>query len=141
MARVMSLDYGRKRIGLAVTDETQLFVRPLAQVDFNRKDSWEMLSSLIRANAPEKIVIGNPDCGEGVNESIRQEITDFRKHLEKLFPKITFFFFDEAYSSQEAELILSKGKPNHTRPQKNKANRKNLDSTAAAVILERYLEG
>ena len=135
MARIMAIDYGRKRIGLAITDETQFLITPLEQVKFNKKDSWELLFSLIQTNNPHQIIIGNPDLQN--QNIIRQEILDFKLRLNKLFPKICFTFVDESYSSVEANnLLIELGSYGYKNRKKKK---KKIDSIAAAVILQQFL--
>ncbi len=136
MARMMAIDYGRKRVGLAVTDEVHRLITPLAQVQFNQKNSWAELFHVIQENNPQKIIIGDPDSQ--TNQQVRQEILDFKKKLGKLFPKITFTFFDESYSSKEAKDIVIELSGYGFKKVKKRKDK--LDSVAAALILQRYLE-
>ena len=136
MARMIAIDYGRKRIGLAVTDEIHKLITPLSQIQFNQKNSWTELFRAIQENHPQKIIIGDPDFQK--NQQVRQEILDFTKKLRKLFPEVIFTFVDESYSSKEAREILSEINGYGLKKIKKKKNK--LDSIAAALILQRYLK-
>ena len=135
MSRIMAIDFGRKRIGLALTDETELIIRPLNQIIFNRKGSWLNIQHSVEQHSPQKIIIGQPWISSKAGGPLAKEINEFKTHLQKLFPSIEMTLFDEDYSSKEAEAILKK---NAARGQKHR--KKKTDSVAAAIILRRYLD-
>ena len=134
MSSIMAIDFGRRRIGLAVTDETRLVIRPLDQIIFNRKNSWSNIQHSVERHSPQKIIIGEPCIPPGTSSPLTKEINEFKTHLQKLFPSIEIILFDESYSSKEADVILKK---NATRRQDHR--KKKIDSVAAAVFLKRYL--
>ena len=141
MPRIMAIDFGRKRVGFAVTDETSLTIRPLEQVFFNQRESWNNIRKSIKKYSPQKIIIGWPGYPPGVSSpfneksgSVTKEIGEFKRHLEKLFPAVEIIFFDEEDSSKEAGVILRETKKSL------KQKKARIDSIAAAIILRKYLE-
>ena len=138
MPPIMAIDFGRKKIGLAVTDETKTLIKPLGKITFNQKNSWSRIQNNIQEYSPEKILIGLPGYEayglSGNTHPLVKEIREFKTHLQKLFPLTQIAFFEEERSSKEAKIILEEiGK-------KPSRLNKELDSVAAAVILRQYLD-
>lgn len=131
--KIMCLDYGDARIGIAFSDFLQITSNPYEIYHtVDRQKDLEYLSSLAHNNNVGLIVIGMPYSLEG-EENSRTEITrQFGEEL-KQFSKINVEYEDERLSSYEAEEILKRKK---VPPQERK---KQLDSLSAAIILEAYL--
>ena len=132
--RILGLDYGEKRIGVAICDELGFTAqgRPTI-IRKNKKHDWEILGSLIRDDKVEKIVIGYPVRIDG-SEGIQCEKVDrFAALMEA-----TFFLpvvkWPETLSTKEAEEILINS---GVRWEKRK---KMVDKLAACVILQGYLD-
>ena len=132
--RILGLDYGEKRIGVAICDELGFTAqgRPTI-IRKNKKHDWEILGSLIRDDKVEKIVIGYPVRIDG-SEGIQCEKVDrFAALMEA-----TFFLpvvkWPETFSTKEAEKILINS---GVRWEKRK---KMVDKLAACIILQGYLD-
>ena len=129
--RILAIDYGRKKIGLAVTDETQIAITRLFQLKQSHSDFWKKLLNTIHSIEPVKIILGIP--GDPGIDAISREILDFRQYLLKRFPDIEILLWDESYSSIEAERVLKQLKI------KRKQKKKEIDSMSAAILLQRYM--
>jgi putative Holliday junction resolvase len=132
--RVLAVDYGRRRIGLALSDELGLIARPLATlVRVNRQNDLRRLREACRTHGVTHIIVGHPlhmtgEAGEMANEAAR-----FAARLEKEIG-IGVELVDERLTSWEAEQALAETKSSARR------RRKSLDDVAAAVLLRDYLE-
>ncbi len=128
MKSILSIDFGRKNIGFAISDLKGISIQPLPTLKFQKKMFWQNLTDLIMKHTPLKIVLGFP------NSILNQEIFDFKRHLEKIIsPNITVHLINEDYSTQEAKQIQSLLYSN-----KKIKKEKNLDSIAASVLLKRF---
>ena len=133
MSRYISIDYGEKRIGVAVTDQLKMFVTPYTTIE-NRSEDW-VFSELLKIFSEqriERVIIGLPLNIEGEDTP---KTTEVRVFFQKLTEKtnLPLILWDERYSTSEAnEFLISKG----INWQKSKEI---VDQIAAAVILESYL--
>ena len=133
--RILGLDYGEKRIGVAVCDELGLTAQGLPTlIRKTKKHDLEILSSLIRNYAVERIVIGYPfrlDGSEGIQ---CEKVNRFARLLDKTF-SLPVVKWSETLSTKEAEeILISSG----VRWQKRKEK---VDQLAACLILQNYLDG
>jgi putative holliday junction resolvase len=135
--RVLAVDYGRKRIGLALSDELGLTAQPLATlVRVNRQTDLRRLREACRAHGVAHIIVGHPlhmtgDAGEMADEAAR-----FAARLEKE-TGIGVELVDERLTSWEAKQTIAE---THSSASSKKRRRKPLDDVAAAVLLRDYLE-
>ncbi len=131
--RILAIDYGKKRIGIAVSDPLNLFAIPLVTLS-NDNNFFNELGKIISEKNVGKIVLGFPEREDGSKASIAGEIEKFKETLEKK-TGLVVVLFDERYSSSIAwERIIQ------TVPSKKKRRDKSrIDRGAAAVILEDYL--
>lgn len=131
--RILAVDYGRKRIGLALSDALGLTAQPLATlVRVNRQNDLRRLREACRTHGVTHIIVGHPlhmtgEAGEMANEAAR-----FAARLEKEIG-IGVELVDERLTSWEAEQMVAETKSSARR-------RKPLDDMAAAVLLRDYLE-
>lgn len=129
--RVMALDYGRRRIGLAVSDELQLTARPLATLKrINRRSDIRRLREMARAHAVGLIVVGHPLQLDGATGPMTAEVARFAARLAKELG-VPVESSDERLSSWEAEQFLREHSTGRRKP--------DLDQVAAAIILRDYL--
>jgi putative Holliday junction resolvase len=132
--RVLAVDYGRKRIGLALSDALGLTAQPLAILDrVNRQSDLRRLREACRTHGVTHIIVGHPvhmtgEAGEMANEAAR-----FAARLEKEIG-IQVELVDERLTSWEAEQTVAETKSSARR------RRRPLDDVAAAVLLRDYLE-
>ncbi|OIP63015.1 MAG: hypothetical protein AUK34_02485 [Ignavibacteria bacterium CG2_30_36_16] len=132
--RILSIDFGLKRIGLALTDPLKTFAYPFETIS-NDKNLWTKLSKVIQLQEIEKIVLGYPTKEDGSNSHITKNVLNFKTSLEKKF-QLEVILWDERYSSSIAQEIIIQ-----TVNKKSRRREKGLvDRGAAAVILQEYLD-
>jgi len=134
MARILGIDYGIKRVGIATTDELQIIVNPLKTVNTNT--FMEFLKMYLKDQVVEKIVFGFPTHKDGTPTYVVDEIKIFVKKFEKLFPSIVIDYQDENYTSVQAlDIMIQSGLSKKQRKDKSR-----LDRLSAVLILQRYLK-
>lgn len=132
------IDYGRRRIGTAVSDPLAMLARPKKMIDRNlTPDFHTEILSLLNEETPDELVIGLPlDIDDNETEMSR-EIREFADKLLQISPiKYPINFQDESYSSVKSQSILIK-----TKKKKKRAQKTCVDNTAACVILQEFLDG
>jgi putative Holliday junction resolvase len=134
MGRIMAFDYGRKRIGVAVTDPLQIIASPLTTINPSEIDGF--LLDYQKKEAVEEFVVGYPvQLNNKPSESVRY-INPFIKRLVKLFPGKPVHLVDERFTSKIAlQTIIDGGVKKKDRRTKALA-----DKISAALILETFLE-
>lgn len=131
--RIMCVDYGDARMGIAFSDLLQMIANPYETYKrVNEETDILHLTSLAKQQSVEKIILGMPYSMDGT-ENERTELTKQFGYKLNLASGICVDYFDERLSSHEAEEIL---KRNKVQP---KDRKKHLDQLAAAVILQSYL--
>ena len=133
MARIICIDYGGKRCGLAVTDPLQIIATALTTVD--TKDLFTYLAAYFAKEPVELILIGEPlnldDTPTHATPLVKKAIID----LEKKFPTIPIKTVDERYSSKNAvRAMVEMGMKKNDRRDK-----KTIDRVAATMLLQEYL--
>ncbi len=136
MKRVMALDVGFKKIGVAVSDPLLLTSRPYTIIHRkSNKETFEDLFKLINNLNVEKIIVGIPINAKGdetkIAEKIRKFISKFESFLKEQGKEIELEFVDESYSTMEAEELCRL---------LGKREKKEVDDIAAALILKEWLE-
>ena len=132
--RILSIDYGKKRTGLAVSDPLQMIAGSLATIE--TPELLAFLKNYFAKEKVEKIVIGYPKTLDNQPAEITSEIENFAQILKKEFPSIEIVFFDERFTSKMAfQTMLESGISKEKR--KNKAL---IDKISATIILQEYLE-
>lgn len=133
MARILGIDYGGKRTGLAVTDEMQIIVSPLDKV--STSDLLSYIQTYLSKNSVEKIVFGYPRHKDGNNTYLCAEIDSVIAQFEKLYPAIKLDTCDEDFSSRDGMRLMQQS----IKSRKKRQEKGNLDMYSAVVILRRYL--
>jgi putative holliday junction resolvase len=132
--RILAIDYGTKRIGLAQTDPLQLFASSVGT--FDRAGLFTTLQKMVDDNEIEKILVGYPLSGDNSSNAMTEVVDRFILELQLAFPTLCLETVDEHHSSQEArQILIASGKGKKARKEKGR-----LDSAAACVILRDYLE-
>lgn len=126
--RVLAIDYGRRRTGLAISDPERRFAFPLETVDRRRTDLRERLGEIHRERPFSTVVIGRPP-----REELIPEVEDLARWLEARFG-CEVVFWDEHYTSAEAERLLRE-----SGRRLSKENKHLIDALAAYIILAEYL--
>ncbi|MCD4746169.1 MAG: Holliday junction resolvase RuvX [Bacteroidales bacterium] len=134
MSRILAIDYGRKRVGLAVTDELKIIANALTTV--NTKDIINYLKEYISKENVECFVLGEPkQMNYQASESIKY-INPFLKVLKKEFPDIPIKRTDERFTSKIAsQTIIAAGLK-----KKDRQDKALIDKISATLILQSYLD-
>ena len=145
MSRVLAVDFGRKRIGLAISDETGIAITNLQQLSFTDPSFWDDFSKVISENEPSTLVIGKPLTLEGGESELQQQIDDFSTHTKRLFTNLEVVYFDERFTSRIAESVWQegrdlKGSRKKTSGKKRQQKSESFDSMAAHILLRSYLD-
>lgn len=130
MGRVLGIDFGTKRTGLAVTDPLKIIVRPLATVDTDNVLGF--LKEYTQSEAVEYFVCGHP--GSGHKETL-DSLLAFVEQLKSCFPDIPIVFQDEQLSSSRASALISRS----GLPRMKRRNKALIDQVSAVLILQEYL--
>lgn len=134
MSRILAIDYGQKRTGLAVTDTLQMIANGLTTVE--TKSLEEYIKGYISKEDVCTIVVGYPRQTNGEDSENMRRITPFVNRLRKLFPDKQIEMYDERFTSvlaHQAMLTSGIGK-------KARQNKGLVDQISATIILQDYLE-
>ncbi|WKK85050.2 Holliday junction resolvase RuvX [Marivirga arenosa] len=135
MPRVLSIDYGTKRVGLAVTDPLKIIASPLDTV--HSKDVIQYLQDYFQNEEVEAVVCGYPTNEEGEETDATRHVNAFINFFRKKFPTMPLHLQDESFSSQEAlQAMINSGSKRKQRSKKSG----NIDKVSAAIILQQFLE-
>lgn len=134
MARILALDYGKKRTGIAVTDPLQMIASPLTTVE--TQQLFEYLKDYVAKETVEKILIGLPLNLDGTDTDATAAVRHNIRRLKNSFPEIPIETVDEEYSSKEAAKAMAE----MGMKKKDRQEKGNLDMMAAALMLRRYLD-
>lgn len=133
MGRILSIDYGRKRTGLAVTDPLQIIAGGLATVATSELFEW--LQSYIEKEDVERIVIGEPRQPNGEPSENLARVQQFVNRWRKVVPSIPIEYYDERFTSVLAHQVMIDGGL-HKKARQNKGL---VDEISATIILEDYM--
>lgn len=134
MGRILAIDYGLKRTGIAVTDPLKIIASPLETVA--TKELWNFLKKYIGNEDVEAVVVGLPvdlkNRDTDATKSVRKFIVDFGKK----FPKVPLHNVDERFTSKMAfDAMVAGGMKQKDRRQKG-----NIDKISASIILQSFME-
>ena len=133
MGRLLALDVGEKRVGVALCDETQTLARPLLTLNrASKKEDFTRLAALCREHSIEKVIVGLPKTLRGEEGPQAQKVRRYAAELQAALD-LPIEFWDERYSSVDAQERLT------TSSRKARA-KGDIDSAAAAIILQEYLD-
>ena len=133
MGRIMAIDYGRKRCGIAVTDPLRIIANGLTTV--RACDLVAFIQDYVKKEEVDEIVVGEPkDMHNNPSESA-QYIEPFLKQLKKVLPDMTVKRFDERFTSVMAhQTMLDAGLS-----RKQRQNKELVDTISATIILQSYM--
>lgn len=134
MGRLLGVDYGRKRIGLALSDPLRMFASPLTTIEVHsKKQLMADLAEIIKTHEVETLVFGCPKKTTGAPSDLQPEIDALANALQKS-TGCAIYFVDERFTSVIAQQSLQ---AQGVKPSRNKGL---VDKTAAALILQQYLD-
>ncbi|PDH48211.1 MAG: Holliday junction resolvase RuvX [Bacteroidetes bacterium MED-G20] len=134
MTKILSIDYGLKRTGLAYAEEPLFIALSLTTVKTN--EIFKFLSNYLKTNDVVKIIIGEPKSLDGSFTDSTKVIHNFHKKITKLYSKIKVELYDERFTSKIAKHVLFSSDL-----KKNKRkNKEYLDKISAVIILQDYLK-
>ncbi len=134
MGRVIGVDYGTKRVGLAVTDPLQIIASPLETVRAHLV--IEYLTQYCQEEDTEAFVVGMPRNLNNSDTNATNHVKGFVKRLKSKFPEKTVHLQDERFTSKEALNAMIEGGTT----KKYRREKGNIDKISATIILQSYLE-
>lgn len=134
MDRIIGIDYGRKRVGVAVSDPLGIFASALETIPAAKIIDY--LKNYTQNNKVVRFVVGYPMNLNGKPAECAQYVDVFLKHLKKQFPHIPVTLEDERFTSQLAmKAMIAGGMKKSDRREKE-----NVDKISAAIILQSYMD-
>lgn len=133
MARILAIDYGKKRSGIAVTDPLKIIASGLTTVDTDQLVYF--LKQYFAKEAVELILLGHPKKLDGSDNDITPKVEKFYSQLQKLFPAIPVQLVDERFTSKMAfQTMIDSGLG-----KKDRRNKALVDEISATILLQGYL--
>ena len=134
MSRILCIDYGLKRTGIAVTDPLQIIATGLTTVD--SKELISFLKNYFQHEMVELIVIGEPKNLDDSDTHATPLVKEIIKKLQKEFPQLPIKTFDERYTSKMAkQAMIDMGMK-----KKDRRNKRTVDEIAATIMLQEYMQ-
>ena len=134
MARILAIDYGQKRIGIAVTDPLQMIANGLTTVDTPK--IYTFLAEYFAHEEVETIVVGFPKTLRNEPAEVTRLINPFVEKLRKLYPDKKIELIDERFTSKMAFQTMIDSGIN----KKARQNKALIDQISATIILQNYME-
>ncbi len=134
MGRVMAIDYGTKRTGLAVTDPMRIIANGLDTVPTH--EVLDFLEKYVAREPVDIFVLGLPTQMNGEESETMKQIKPFAQKLQKKFPTIELIYVDERFTSALAHQAMLTG----GLKKKDRQNKALVDKISATIILQSYLE-
>lgn len=134
MSRLLSIDYGKKRTGIAVSDPLQIIANGLTTVETSKL--FEFLEDYLKKEEVESIIVGLPKQMNGQPSENMKRIEPFVNRLKKLYPKINIQYFDERFTSKLAHQAMIDG----GLKKQDRRNKELVDEISATIILQGYME-
>lgn len=134
MGRIVAIDYGLKRTGIATTDPQKIIASPLETVPTS--ELLEFLRQYHQTEQIEKIVVGMPKNLQGEDTDATKPVEAFVSKLERQFPKIEVSLIDERFTSKMAlDAMIAGGMK-----KKDRQKKENVDKISAAILLQSYMD-
>lgn len=134
VARLLSIDYGKKRTGIAVSDSLQLIANGLTTVETPRL--FDFLKEYLQKEEVERIIVGLPTQMNNQPSENMKRIEPFVNRLRKLYPHIPVEYYDERFTSKMAQqTMLDAGLK-----KKDRQKKELIDEISATILLQSYME-
>lgn len=132
--KILGLDIGDVRIGVAMSDAIGMFASPYEVIDRKKTEPFKRIADIVKENSIGKVIAGLPKSLNGEEKVQAEKVRDFVGKLEKTLG-MEIVFIDERYSTVAADRMLSE-----TTKKDAKEKRKVVDKIAATYILQTYLD-
>ncbi len=134
MGRLLSIDYGTKRSGIAVSDPLQIIATPLRAVKTH--ELFDFLTDYFREETVDEVVVGWPTKDDGSPTNNTPQVEAFVNRFKKVFPDMKLLLHDEWNTSRLAvQSMVQAGVK-----KKDRRKKMNIDKTSAVIILQSYME-
>ena len=134
MSRILAIDYGQKRTGLAVTDPLQIIANGLTTVPTAQLEAF--ITDYVKREEVERIVVGLPRQNSGEYSENMRRITPFVNRLKKVLPNIPVEMVDERFTSVLAHRAMIDG----GMKKQDRQKKESVDKISAAIILQSYMD-
>ena len=134
MGRILAIDVGQKRIGLAVTDPLKIIATELATIHIS--EIWKFLEDYSKKETIELVVVGMPKQMNNKFSESKRFVDDFIKNWDKKFPNIPLKTYDERFTSKMAQRAMIDG----GMKKKDRQDKSKLDSISATILLQDFLK-
>jgi len=134
MGRLLSIDYGQKRVGIAVSDSLQIIANGLVTV--STADLFKFLKEYLAKESVEKVIVGKPMQTNGMPSENFQRVAAFVEKFQKLYPEMVVEWYDERFTSVLAHQAMIDGGLG----KKARQNKALVDEISATIILRDYME-
>lgn len=134
MGRILAIDYGKKRTGIAVTDPLQIIANGLTTVPTH--ELMNFLMEYLKKESVERIIIGHPKQMNNEDSENMKNIVPFINRLKKVLPDMPVELVDERFTSVLAHQTMLAG----GLKKKDRQNKALVDEISATIILQSYLE-
>ena len=134
MVQILAVDFGKKRCGLAATDDLRIIASGLDTVE--TCVLMEYLRKYFEKNTVDEVVIGLPTDLKGNMSEVEQDIQKFIEEFKNEFPEVSVVRFDERFTSKIASYFISQSGKN----KKQRQEKGLIDKVSATLILQQYLE-
>ena len=133
MARILALDYGTKRTGVAITDELQLIASGLTTVETGKL--LPFLKEYFANESVDLVIVGEPKQKDGNHSNVEEHILKFITKFSQVFPEMNLERMDERFTSKMAfQTMIDSGLK-----RKQRRNKALVDEVSATLILQSYL--
>src|SRR5690554_1601360 len=134
MARLLSIDYGKKRTGLAVSDPLQIIANGLTTVETSKL--LDFLAEYLAKEEVERVIVGLPKQMNNKPSENMKRVEPFVNRLRKLYPRIPVEYYDERFTSKMAQqTMIDAGLK-----KKDRQNKGMVDEISATILLQGYME-
>ena len=134
MGQILAVDFGKKRCGLAATDDLRIIASGLDTVETTAL--MEFLRKYFSENSVDEVVIGLPTDLKGNMSEVEEDIQKFIEEFKSEFPEVSVVRFDERFTSKIASYFISQSGKN----KKQRQEKGLIDKVSATLILQQYLE-
>ncbi len=134
MGRILAIDFGQKRVGIAVTDPMQIIANGLTTV--NTPEIFTFLKEYFSKEDVDTVVVGYPKTLMNKGAEALEFINPFLKKMQKVYPKLDIQIHDERFTSKLAVRAMITG----GMKKKDRQNKGNIDKISATIILQSFME-